>query len=58
MYIHTYITVGWDSVVGIATRYRLDGPGWAPGPVWTDEENLAPAGIRSPDLPARNELLY
>jgi len=23
--------------------------GWAPGPVWTGEENLAPTGIRSPD---------
>ena len=23
--------------------------GWAPGPVWTDAENLAPTGIRSPD---------
>jgi hypothetical protein len=26
--------------------------GWAPGPVWTDAENLAPTGIRSPDRPA------
>ena len=24
--------------------------GWAPGPVWTDAENLAPTGIRFPDL--------
>ena len=33
--------------------------GWAPGPVWTDAENLAPpTGIRSPDLPARSESLY
>ena len=23
--------------------------GWAPGPVWTGAENLAPTGIRSPD---------
>ena len=23
--------------------------GWAPGPVWTGSENLAPNGIRSPD---------
>jgi hypothetical protein len=22
---------------------------WAPGPIWTGAENLAPAGIRSPD---------
>ena len=27
--------------------------GWAPGPVWISAENLAPSGIRSPDLPAR-----
>ena len=28
--------------------------GWAPGPVWTGVENLAPTGIRSPDRPARS----
>jgi len=27
--------------------------GWAPGPVWTGAENLAPIGIRSPECPAR-----
>ena len=27
--------------------------GWAPGPVWTGSENLAPTGIQSPDSPAR-----
>ena len=32
--------------------------GWAPQPVWTDAENLAPTGIRSPDCPARSESLY
>jgi hypothetical protein len=32
--------------------------GWAPGPVWTGEENLAPTGILSPDCPARSQLLY
>ena len=32
--------------------------GWAPGAVWTDAENLAPTGIRSPDRPARSESLY
>jgi len=32
--------------------------GWAPGPVGTGAENLAPTGIRSPDLPARSESLY
>ena len=41
------------------TRYplyrRLCG---SPGLVWTDAENLAPTGIRSPDRPPRSELLY
>jgi hypothetical protein len=32
--------------------------GWAPGPVWTDAENLAPNGIRSPVRPARSQSLY
>jgi hypothetical protein len=32
--------------------------GWAPGPAWTGAENLAPTGIRSPDLPARSQSLY
>ena len=32
--------------------------GWAPGPVWTGAENLAPTGIRSPDRPARSDSLY
>ena len=32
--------------------------GWAPGPVWTGMENLAPIGIRSPDRPARIKSLY
>jgi hypothetical protein len=32
--------------------------GWAPGPVRTRVENLAPTGIRSPDRPARSESLY
>ena len=32
--------------------------GWAPGPVWTGAENLAPTGIRSLDLPARSQSLY
>ena len=31
---------------------------WAPVPVWIGAENLAPTGIRFPDLPARNESLY
>ena len=32
--------------------------GWAPGPVLTRTENLAPTGFRSPDRPAHNESLY
>ena len=32
--------------------------GWAPRPVWTAAEKLAPTGIRSPDRPARSESLY
>ena len=32
--------------------------GWAPGPVWTAAEKLAPTGIRSPDCPARSQSLY
>ena len=32
--------------------------GWAPGPVWTGAENLAPTRIRSPDLPACSKSLY
>jgi hypothetical protein len=31
---------------------------WAPGPVWTGAENLAPTGIRFPDRQARSESLY
>ena len=31
---------------------------WAPEQVWTAAENLAPTGIRSPDRPARSQLLY
>ena len=31
---------------------------WAPGPVWTGAENLAPIGIRPPDRPARSQSLY
>ena len=32
--------------------------GWAPGPVWTGAENLAPTGIRSPNRPARSHSLH
>jgi hypothetical protein len=31
---------------------------WAPAPVQTGAENFAPTGTRSPDRPARSELLY
>jgi hypothetical protein len=36
----------------------VQGAGWAPGPVWPCAKNLAPTGIRSPDRPARSQLLY
>ena len=32
--------------------------GWAPGLVWTGVKNLAPTRMRSPDRPARCELMY
>ena len=32
--------------------------GWAPRPVWTNAENLAPTGIRYPDRPVCRESLY
>jgi hypothetical protein len=32
----------------------IKGDGWAPGPVWTDAENLSVTGFRSPDRPARS----
>ena len=32
--------------------------GWAPEPVWTGAENLAPTGIQSPDRSARSQSLY
>jgi len=32
--------------------------GWAPGPVWTGAENLAPTGIRFPDRPASSQSIY
>jgi len=41
------------------TRYPLyKRLGGAPGPVWTDAENLVPIGIRSPDRPARSQSLH
>ena len=32
--------------------------GWAPGPVWTDVENLTLTGIQTPDHPAPSQSLY
>jgi hypothetical protein len=32
--------------------------GWAPGPVWTGAENLAPTCIRNPDRLACSELTH
>jgi len=32
--------------------------GWAPGTVWTDEKNIVPTGIRSPDRPVRSESVF
>jgi len=46
------VTPGKDSIPLVQEA------GWAPGPVWTGAENLAPTGIRSPDRPARSESLY
>ena len=41
------------------TRYPLYSRlGGLQGSVWTGAENLAPTGIRSPDLTARSETLY
>ena len=36
----------------------LQEAGWAPGPVWTGAENLAPTGVRSADRTARSQSLY
>jgi hypothetical protein len=38
------LSIPWKDPVPIVEK-----AGWAPGPVWTDEENFAPTGIRSPD---------
>ena len=45
-------TPGKDSVLIVQEA------GWASEPVWIVAESLALTGIRSPDLPARSELLY
>jgi hypothetical protein len=55
-------TLSLNKALGGGRRLALSpGKGCAThcaGPVWTDAENLAPTGIRSPDRPARSELLY
>ena len=38
--------------------FNLQEAGWAPEPVWTVAENLAPTGIWSPDRPVRSQSLY
>jgi hypothetical protein len=44
---------------GMETRNpTVQEAGWAPGPVWTDTENLALTEIRFPDHQARSESLY
>jgi len=46
----THFTPGKDPVPIVQEA------GWAPGPVWTGAENLAPTGIRFPDRPARSSV--
>jgi hypothetical protein len=46
------VTPGKDPVPNVQEA------GCAPGPAWTDAENLAPTGIRSPDCPARSQSRY
>jgi hypothetical protein len=36
----------------------LQEAGWAPRPVWTGAENIAPTGIQSSDRSVRSESLY
>jgi len=45
-------TTGKDQVPNVQEA------GWAPGPVWTSAQNLAPTGIQSPDHPACSQSLY
>jgi len=49
---YMFITLGKDLVPIVY------GARWATGPVWTDAENLAPTGIRSPYRPVRSEKVY
>jgi len=61
------LTSALEGVVNATTRplYPRVRPGkhcirgyWAPGPIWTGAENLAPTGIQFPDRPARSESVY
>ena len=52
-HVPTAVPPGKDTPVSI-----LQEAGWAPGPVWTDGENVVSIGIRSPKSSARIELLY
>ena len=42
----------------IDTATIVQEAGWAPRQVWTDAENLAPNGIRSPNRPSRSKPMY
>ena len=46
------------STPGKASVPIVQEAGWAPGPVWTGAENLAPTGIEFPGRPARSQLQY
>jgi hypothetical protein len=47
--------LGWVVDAGYDPAPVVQEAGWAPRPVWTDAENLASTGIRSPDRQARSE---
>jgi len=49
---------GLDGVCGQHHAPVVQEDGWAPGPVWTGVEILAPTRIRSPECPSRRESLY
>jgi len=67
--LYSFLTTALEGGEGLASRPGHFTPGkvlvplvqeagWAPGPVWTGAENLAPTGIQSPDCPARSQSLY
>ena len=55
---HTRYVFGDQRQAPAALAPIAQGAEWAPGPVWTGAENLAPTGIRSPDRPGRSQSLY